>query len=83
MQALVWWTVPLAGFLLALVWVSVRNRPRPPADPHDSMAEHERFRQAMEAPVVDPAIARSKSARGRHPRAEDGAPENGDPPGGS
>ena len=33
-------------------WVSLANRPRPPADPHDSIAEHERFRQAMERAVA-------------------------------
>jgi len=48
MQALVWWTVPLAAFVVAVVWVSIANRPRPPADPHDSVAEHQRFRQAMD-----------------------------------
>jgi len=48
MQAIVWWSVPLAGFVLAIVWVSVANRPRPRADTHDSVAEHERFRQAMD-----------------------------------
>jgi hypothetical protein len=30
------------------VWVSIANRPRPPADTSDSVAEHERFRAAME-----------------------------------
>jgi hypothetical protein len=39
--------VPLVAFVLAIVWVSVANRPRPPADPHDSVAEHQRFRDAM------------------------------------
>jgi hypothetical protein len=60
MQALVWWTVPLAAFVVAIVWVSIANRPRPPADPHDSVAEHERFRAAMDrqtggAPAADRA----------------------------
>ena len=48
-----WWSVPLVAFVVAVVWVTVANRPRPPADPHDSMAEHERFRQAMGRPVDD------------------------------
>jgi hypothetical protein len=64
MQAIIWWSVPLFAFVLAIVWVSVANRPRPPVDTHDSVAEHERFREAMgrqvaqppEAPIVpDPA----------------------------
>ena len=54
MQALVWWTVPLVAFVLAIVWVSIANRPRPPADPHDSVAEHERFRQAMDRQTGGP-----------------------------
>ncbi len=47
MQAMAWWSVPLLAFVVAIVWVSLANRPRPPADPHDSVAEHERFREAM------------------------------------
>jgi hypothetical protein len=47
MQAMAWWSVPLAAFVIAIVWVSVANRPRPPADPRDSISEHERFRAAM------------------------------------
>jgi len=48
MQALVWWSLPLAGFVLAVVWVSIANRPRPRANTHESVAEHERFREAMD-----------------------------------
>jgi cytochrome c-type biogenesis protein CcmH/NrfF len=51
MQAMLWWLLPLAAFVLAVVWVSVANRPRPRADPHDSVAEHERFRDAMRRQV--------------------------------
>lgn len=47
MQAMAWWSVPLVAFVVAVVWVSLANRPRPPAHTRDSMAEHERFRQAM------------------------------------
>ena len=50
-----WWSVPLVAFVLAIVWVSVANRPRPPADPHDSVAEHQRFREAMGRSVGDAA----------------------------
>jgi hypothetical protein len=48
-----WWSVPLVAFVLAIVWVSVANRPRPPADPHDSVAEHQRFTEAMGRSVGD------------------------------
>jgi hypothetical protein len=51
MQAMAWWSVPLVAFIVAMVWVSVANRPRPRAKPHESMAEHERFRQAILRPV--------------------------------
>ncbi len=51
MQAMAWWSVPLLAFVLAVVWVSVANRPRPPADPHDSVAEHQRFGEAMRRSV--------------------------------
>jgi hypothetical protein len=55
MQAIVWWSVPLVAFVVAIVWVSIANRPRPPVDPHDSVAEHERFRAAMDRQTARPA----------------------------
>jgi hypothetical protein len=55
MQAMAWWSVPLVAFVLAIVWVSVANRPRPPADPHDSVAEHQRFREAMDRSIARPS----------------------------
>jgi hypothetical protein len=55
MQAMAWWSVPAVAFVIALVWVSLANRPRPPQDPVDSMAEHERFRQAMSRQIASPA----------------------------
>ena len=54
MQAIVWWSVPLVAFVVAIAWVSVANRPRPPVDPHDSVAEHDRFREAMGRQVGSP-----------------------------
>ncbi len=48
MQAIVWWIIPVVATVIAVVWVSIANRPRPPADTSDSVAEHERFRAAME-----------------------------------
>ena len=68
MQAIVWWTVPLVAFVLAIVWVSVANRPRPPVDPHDSVAEHERFREAMGRSVGDVASGRRRSSPARRSR---------------
>jgi len=60
MQALVWWFIPVVAFVVAVVWVSVSNRPRPPADTHDSVAEHERFRQAMNRQTARP-VARPQA----------------------
>ena len=59
-----WWSVPLVAFVLAIAWVSLANRPRPPADPHDSVAEHQRFSEAMGRSVGQPV-------------APDAAPEPG------
>lgn len=68
MQAIVWWSVPLVAFVLAIVWVSIANRPRPPVDPHDSVAEHERFREAMGRQTDSrPRDARPRGAEGDDP----------------
>lgn len=51
MTVLYWLVVPLLVTALAAAWVAYAHRTRPPADPRDSMAEHQRFRQAMERPA--------------------------------
>ena len=51
MTVLYWLVVPLLVTALAAMWVAFSHRTRPPADPRDSMAEHQRFRQAMERPA--------------------------------
>ena len=77
MQAMAWWSVPLVAFVVAIVWVSVANRPRPPADPHDSMAEHERFREAMGRSVAGPPAGRLRA------RPTPATPDGGEPSGSS
>jgi hypothetical protein len=73
MQAMAWWLVPLFAFVVAVVWVSIANRPRPPADPRDSVAEHERFRQAMGRQVGQPpAPARAEGEGDEAPGARPG-----------
>jgi hypothetical protein len=47
-QAILWWLIPLGATAAAIAWVGWRNRPRPPADTHDTLAEHQRFREAMD-----------------------------------
>jgi len=65
--ALVWWLIPITFTLLAIAWVTWVNRPRRPADPHETLAAHQRFTAALERseaagkpvsskrPVVDPS----------------------------
>ena len=75
MQAMAWWSVPLVAFVLAIVWVSLANRPRPPADPHDSVAEHQRFRRrwALVDREADPAGRSCGRRRPRRARPPDGS----------
>ena len=49
METLAWWGIPIASTIVAIIWVAVINRPRPPADPHDSVRDYERFRAALAA----------------------------------
>ncbi len=64
MQALVWWLVPVVAFVVALLWVSIANRTRPRAKTHESLAEHERFRQAMDRQTASPAARVPHPAEG-------------------
>lgn len=48
MAAVAWWLIPITATLLAIVWVTWINRPRKPADAHDTLAEHRRFKDALE-----------------------------------
>jgi hypothetical protein len=74
-----WWSVPLVAFVVAVIWVTVANRPRPPADPHESMAEHERFRQAMGRPVDDVVHgAKRRPPADGNPPGDPLGPEPGD-----
>jgi hypothetical protein len=60
MEAMAWWLIPITATLLAVVWVSWNSRPRRPADPHDTLAAHRRFTEALTPPVtaqVDPPTA--------------------------
>lgn len=47
----VWWLVPAVATIAALVFVGLRARPGKPADAGSSMAELERFREAMGRPL--------------------------------
>lgn len=45
--AMAWWLIPIIATLSAVAWVTWRARPRRPVDPHDSLAAHRRFTEAM------------------------------------
>jgi hypothetical protein len=62
------WTLgfPTVATVLAIIWVMWSSRPRGPAEPHESVAEHERFTRALAAPL---ATRRVPSARPRPPAA--------------
>ena len=48
MEALAWWLIPIGATLLAVLWVTWVSRPRRPADPHDTLAAHQRFTHALQ-----------------------------------
>lgn len=48
MAALAWWLIPITATLLAIGWVTWMNRPRRPADAHDTLAAHQRFTAALQ-----------------------------------
>ncbi|MCZ3385911.1 MAG: hypothetical protein LH630_02855 [Actinomycetia bacterium] len=51
-----WWLIPIVATLLAVVWVSWRARPRRPVDPHQSLAAHRRFTEALSPPTPSPEV---------------------------
>ncbi len=66
MEALAWWLIPITATLLAVVWVTWRNRPRRPADAHETLAAHQRFTAALERTEQrdTPSSAASASSAG-------------------
>jgi hypothetical protein len=60
-SALWWLAIPVVATLLAVGWVGWSSRDRPPADMHDTVAEYERFKAAIEG---RPARRRGKRKRG-------------------
>ena len=49
---MLWWLIPITATLLAVAWVTWNGRTRRPADPHDTLAAHRRFTEALAAPVA-------------------------------
>ncbi len=65
------WLLPVpVATLLAALWITWQGRPRRPADPEDSVREHQRFVAALSAPVGEPRSRPGRrSAPGGGPRA--------------
>lgn len=73
---MLWWLIPITATLLAVAWVSWNGRARRPADPHETLAAHRRFTEALApepeatrpadadpaAETTDPAPPRRRSA---------------------
>lgn len=55
MEAMLWWLIPITATLLAVAWVAWAGRTRRPADPHQTLAAHRRFTEALATP--GPAVA--------------------------
>ena len=51
-QAMAWWLIPIVATLLAVAWVTWTARPRRPADPHETLAAHKRFTEALTPPTA-------------------------------
>ncbi len=57
MAALAWWALPIGATLLAVLWMMIARRQRPPADTHETVEDYARFRAALAGPR-DPQPAR-------------------------
>ena len=71
MSALVWLTIPVGAFALALLWVAWATRTRPRADTHETVAAHRRFQAAFEGhhdAVPDPRRSSDEPALEDHHR---------------
>lgn len=67
MQAMAWWLIPITATLLAVVWVTWINRPRKPADAHETLAAHKRFTAALERSEVGGGTHQSGQLAGPTP----------------
>lgn len=59
MDAMLWWLIPITATLLAVAWVSWNGRARRPADPHETLAAHRRFTEAL---APEPEASRAVDA---------------------
>ena len=63
MEAMAWWLIPITATLLAVAWVTWNGRPRRPADPHDTLAAHRRFTEALASPAPRSRAPQTQSRR--------------------
>jgi hypothetical protein len=57
-----WWLIPITATLLAVLWVTWSARPRKPADPHQTLAAHRRFTEALSPPSPMPPASDREAA---------------------
>jgi hypothetical protein len=70
-QAMAWWLIPIIATLLAVAWVTWTARPRRPADPHETLAAHKRFTEALTPPTsIGPPDSGGASAHSDDASAE-------------
>lgn len=65
MGVLAWLIFPVVAVVLAIFWVNWSARPRGPVEAHESLAERERFVQAMARPL-EPTPPRTAAERAPH-----------------
>jgi hypothetical protein len=70
MDAMLWWLIPITATLLAVAWVSWNGRTRRPADPHDTLAAHRRFTEALASPAPEDPTEGAEQTDDSGPAAE-------------
>jgi len=75
-QAMAWWLVPITATLLAIAWVTWSARPRRPADPHDTLAAHRRFTEALSPTTAEDDAGESRVANERDAAASSDSREH-------
>jgi hypothetical protein len=80
-EALAWLAIPVVSTLVAILWLAVVNRPRPPASTQETVEAHARFREALRQ-ADTPSFPATPSQIRNHPdhdTGSNGRPEHGAP----
>lgn len=67
MSVLAWWLIPLVATLIAIVVMSLANRPRGPGPSDRSVEEFQRFRTALEQQIQASPEVSQKAAPPQRP----------------